>query len=47
MQFRYFKCKDAPNLIQSKKLNLFVSKISLKEIMNFLKTKKPKLKVFF
>jgi hypothetical protein len=30
-----------------KKLNLFVSKISLKAIMNFLKTKKPKLKVFF
>jgi hypothetical protein len=30
-----------------KKLNLFVSKISLKAIMNFLKTKKPKLKVLF
>jgi hypothetical protein len=28
---------------KSKKLNLFVSKISLKAIMNFVKTKKPKL----
>ena len=31
---------------KSKKLNPFASKISLKAIMNFVKTKKPKLNFF-
>jgi hypothetical protein len=46
MKFRYFKCKDAPNLMQKRNNNFFY-KETLKERANFLKTKATQTKFLF